>query len=136
MTKETEKKKKRKPRFVIVKKTKEEFIQNLERGVNITTAIKAAGWSTSNFYLRMKADAKLKREVDAAKARYELTVHEAKITLIAKQNVKIVMAELDRMERRNSAKSWATALQKAQQKAISEADFKLAKQIQDQIDEL
>lgn len=136
MTKGKETKKKRKPRFVITKEIKEEFLANLQRGVNTTTAIKAAGWSTSNYYLRIKSDPKLKREVDAAKAKYELTVHEAKVSLIAKQNVKIVMAELDRMERRDTAKSWITALQKAQQKAISEGNFKLAKQIQEQIDEL
>ena len=136
MTKETEKKKKRKPRFVIVKKIKEEFLQNLERGVNTTTAIKAAGWSTSNYYLRVSTDPKLKREVDAAKARYELTVHEAKVKLIASQNVNIVKSELDRLERKNQAKSWIIALQKAQQKAISEADFELAKKIQEQINEL
>lgn len=109
------------------------FLEHLEKGMDITVAIKAVGWATQTFYDRRKRDSDFARQVDAAIASYETKVHESKLALIQKQNPRIVAHELTRLDAKNSKGSYRDALEQAMKKAISELDFEKAEKISKQI---
>lgn len=111
------------------------FLERIKLGMSPPKAAVSVGWARSSFYYKMQNDLKFRKLVEEADSTIDVITHKHNLALIKSGDSKIIINQLKRLDKKEESTSFKAALITAQQKAIADRDFDLARRIQDEIDD-